>query len=100
MRRGMTNYLQIRVAGMDLTACSNMKLMIEQCGVTYIYTGTADSTDHELMNVTVPKADAIRLKGMPAKFQVALTDGNSIPRSHDPIVAYIGDLLEVTGYGT
>ena len=100
MRRGMTNYLQFRVVGMDLSACTNLKLYIEQCGKTYSYTGTYDSSDHTLMNVTIPKADALKMKGMPARFQVALTDSSNIPRSHEPIVAYIGDLLEVTGYGS
>ena len=100
MRRGMTNYLQFRIVGMDLSQCSNLKLMIEQCGQTHVYSGTVDSSDNELMNVTVPKSDAVKFKGMPARFQVALTDENSIPRSHEPIIAYIGDLLEVNGYGS
>lgn len=99
MRRGMTNYLQIRVKDMDLTTCSNLKLYIEQCGKVYTYSGTADSTDTELMNVTIPKTDAVKFKGAPGKFQVALTDSDSISRSHEPIVARIGDFLEVDGYG-
>lgn len=100
MRRGIRNELQIRVKDMDLTTCSDMILMIQQCGQTVSYTGTADETDHELMNVTIPKADAVKYKGMPAKFQVALTDADGIPRSHKPIVADIGDFLEVSGYGS
>lgn len=99
-RRGMTNYLMFRIVGMDLSGCSNMKLMIEQCGKVFTYSGTYDSSDHSLMKVTIPKTDAIKMKGMPAKFQVALTDSDGIPRSHEPIVAHIGELLEVTGYGS
>jgi len=100
MRRGMTNYLQIRVNDMDLTTCSNLVLMVEQSGTTYTFTGTADQTDHELMNITIPKNTALKFSGMPAKVQVALTDADGIPRSHNPISVCIGDLLEVNGYGS
>ena len=100
MRRGMTNYLQFRIVGMNLTGCTNMKLMIEQNGVTYTFSGSKNSTYNDIMDVTIPKATAVKLQGMPAKFQVALTDSNGIPRSHEPIIAYVGDLLEVTGYGS
>ena len=100
MRRGMTNYLQFRIVGMDLSECSNMVLYIEQEGTVYEYSGSADETDSELMNVTVPKSDAVKLSRLPAKFQVALTDEDGIPRSHEPVIAYIGDLLKESGYGS
>lgn len=99
-RRGMTNYLQFRIADMDLSTCTNLTLMIEQCGTTYTYTGTANADDSELMDVTIPKSDAVKFKNIPAKFQVAITDANGIPRSHEPVIAMMGDLLEVTGYGS
>ena len=99
-RRGITNYLQIRVKDMDLSECTNIKLMIRQARNVYTYSGTVDSSDSELLNVTIPKSDAVKLRKGPAEFQVALTDADGIPRSHDPIVADIGELLEVTGYGS
>lgn len=99
MRQGMRNKLQARVKGMDLTTCTNLVLRIKQCGITKEYTGTADTADTELMNVTIPKADALRYRNMPAKFQVLLTDADGEPRSHKPIVDEIGELLGEEGYG-
>lgn len=99
MRRGMTNYLQIRVKGLDLTECTDMILMVQQDGITDTYTGTANPYDTEVMDVTIPKADAMRYKELPAKFQVALTDKYNVPRSHKPILEDVGGMLRGDGYG-
>lgn len=100
MRRGMTNYLEFRIVGMDLSTCTNLTLMIRQRDKFWEYTGTYNSSDTELMQVTVPKADAVQMDDIPTKFQVALTDSNGIPRSHNPVTFCMGDLLKEAGYGS
>lgn len=85
---------------MDLTTCSDLKFYVDQNGITYTYSGTADLDDHEVMHVEIPKADALQFFKGRAQVQVALTDASNVPRSHDPIWVYMGDFLEVTGYGS
>lgn len=99
MRRGIKNYLSIRIKDIDLTQCTNLKFYVEQDGTVYEYTGTADFTDTEVMKIEIPKADAIKFFKGHAQVQVALTDADGKPRSHDPIWVCIGDFLEVMGYG-
>lgn len=99
MRRGYKNYITVRVVDMDLTTCTNLILMVKQNGVTYTYNGTVDSSDHEVMKVEIPKADAVKFEHLLAEVQIALTDADGVPRSHDPIKTVIGDFLEVNGYG-
>ena len=100
MRRGIRNNLSVRVNDMNLTQCTNLKLYVSQNGETYEFTGTADLTDTEVMHVTIPKATAVSLQKGKAQVQVALTDANNIPRSHNPIVVQVGDFLKEEGYGS
>lgn len=96
----MRNVLAIEIVGMDLTTCSNLKFYVRQNGTTYSYNGTADANDHSVMNVEIPKSDTQKFTNTYAQVQVALTDANGIPRSHEPVTIKMGDFLEVTGYGS
>lgn len=99
MRRGIKNYVSVRVVGMDLTECTDLKFYVEQDGAVHEYTGTVELDDVEVMKVIIPKADAIKFDKGYAQVQVALTDSTGVPRSHDPIRIMMGDFLEVMGYG-
>ena len=100
MRRGIRNYISVRVKDMDLTTCSNLKFYVEQDGTTFDYSGTINYDDTEVMRVEIPKEEAVMLSKGLAQVQVALTDAGGVPRSHDPIRINIGDFLEETGYGS
>lgn len=100
MRRGIRNYLSVRVVGMDLTQCTDLKFFVKQNGVDYIFTGTVNYDDTEVMEVVIDKASAVALSKGKAQVQVALTDAGGVPRSHDPIEVKIGDLLKEDGYGS
>lgn len=100
MRRGIRNSVSARIAGMDLTECSDIVLFIEQNGGVSTFAGTAQTSDPEVAVFSIPKADAVRLRKGYARVQVALTDGNGMPRSHDPIEVLIGNLLKEEGYGS
>lgn len=100
MRRGIQNEITIYADGMDLTQCSNITFYITQNGVTYTYIGTVDSSDHSVARFVIPKTDAVNFRKGYAKIQLALTDANNKPRSHEPVEIKMGDLLKEEGYGS
>lgn len=100
MRRGIRNIVSVTVEDMDLTACSNIKLFVRQFGTEYEYTGTVSSSDTAKVTFTIPKIDAVKFRAGLSEIQVALTDSDGVPRSHDPIKIKMGDLLKEEGYGS
>lgn len=84
---------------MNLNECTNLKFYVEQKGFVYEYSGSVDPDDNEVMKIVIPKVDAVNFEKGYTQVQVALTDVEGKPRSHDPITIKMGDFLEVTGYG-
>lgn len=100
MRQKIRNSIAIRVHGMNLSNCTNLKFYISQDGTEYEYTPSVSQSDSEVLIVTIPKADAMNFNAGLCKWQVALTDSSGLPRSHEPVKSKIGELLWEAGYGT
>lgn len=100
MRRGIPNHISIKLEGINLNTCTDLKCFIKQGGKEYCFVGEADEEVEDIMNVAIPKETAVEFTNSSAKLQVAVTDENGIVHTHDPIVVDIKDFIWREGYGS
>lgn len=100
MRQKIKNSITVRVKGMNLNNCTDLKFYVSQNDISHEYTPTVSENDNEVMIIEIPKSDAMHFKRGKCKWQVALTDPDGYPRSHDPVVTEMGELIWEAGYGS
>lgn len=99
MRQKIQNNIRIRVHGIDLRKYTNLTCFVKQGGNEYSFNGTYDSTDPEVMIVNIPKSVAMEWNEGCANVQIAITDSQGLPHTHEPVHVRIGELLWEAGYG-
>lgn len=96
MREKIKNTLKLTCADLDLTTLRNIEFYVKQMNFFGCYTPFVISENE--MSVTIPFADAKRLKEGPAKLQFAFTYADGTPGASDVVTTEVKALLKGAGY--